>query len=213
MFRRLLSTPLILVLAVAVAAAGCGDSGDATRTETVERTVTTTVTTARGADEAPGDDVGARCSASGLDIDLPDQPDLPAPVADTREQLFDAAESCDFVRLGAIAARNTEGFGFTFGTEKDPVVYWRSVDDQQRTLERLARILTAPYVKTNQGGVAYAWPSVYTDAPTSADYAALVKSGAYTQREVDAFRQGGIYYGYRTSIAPNGTWQFFTVGD
>lgn len=200
-----------IAIVIAVLVAGCGGSDQptsvtttVTRTETVTKTVT-----------APASKL-ASCSTDHARYTLSAQPALPAPVARTRQELFDAATSCDFEQLGAIAARNTDGFAFTFGAETDPVAYWKSIDAKERTLDILARILTTPFVKTNQGGVAYAWPSVYHDTPTAAEYADLVASGAYTQAEVDAFQQpnGGIgYLGYRVSIAPDGTWQFFTVGD
>ncbi|MCW2924739.1 MAG: hypothetical protein JWM98_2143 [Thermoleophilia bacterium] len=190
----------LLVLLTSLGAGGCTPWGLGPSARHV-----TTPATSRPATEA--------CSAAGLDLKLPDEPKLPPAVARTRHELFDAASACDFDSLGTIAGRNTAGFGFTSGTETDPAAYWRSVDAKQRTLERLARILTGPYVVTNQGSRAFAWPNTYTDAPTASDYAALVRSGAYTQAEADAFRKDGSYYGYRVSIAPDGTWQFFTVGD
>lgn len=196
-------TKLLVVLGLLLA--GCGGGA---------RTVTETVTVDRDAgSEDAGEPVRQKCSADQLVLTLPEQADLPAPVAQTRSDLFEAALDCDFETLGSIAARNEDGFGFSFDDEEDPVAAWREADGRERTLDRLARLLTAPVVVKHEGGVTYAWPSVYTDAPTDEDYEALIETGAYTRREATAFQADGSYVGYRISIKADGTWNFYTVGD
>lgn len=201
-----------IIVALALLVAGCGGDAETrtiTRTVTETETVTAPATTEGGASTAS--DVA--CSTSGADLELPEEADLPEPVARTREELFGAALACDFEALGQVAERNEAGFRFTFGAERDPVEYWRRLDRRERILDRLARILTAPSTTTNVGGVSYVWPAVHRDKPSTADYADLVQTGAYSAAEATTFRTSGAYPGYRVGIKADGTWSYFTAGD
>jgi len=109
--RRLL---VLLALLLATVAAGCG-SGDeeaTTVTVTTTETVTETVTTPTGSGGSGGD-----CSAAGLSADLPDDPALPAAVADVRRQIAEAAVACDYDRLQELALEGGGGFTYSFGGE------------------------------------------------------------------------------------------------
>lgn len=199
--KRIAPAALVALLA-AVVVAGCGDDDDKPATNQDTRSTSTTPTTSTSPAE--------ECSASGLEIELPAGTDLPEPVERTRMSLFADATSCDFDALAETAAENPD-FGFAPGAG-DPAAYWRSVDAEQRIMERIARLLTTPSVEKDEGGVYYAWPSVYEDTPSAADYDDLVASGAYTKAEAAAFQRDGSYYGLRIAIKPDGAWHFLTSG-
>ena len=59
----------------------------------------------------------------------------------------------------------------------------------------------------------YAWPTVYNESPTDADWQALVDSGLYPAATIEQMKAAGMYLGYRTAITPDGDWQFFVAGD
>lgn len=207
LFRRVTAAVLVPCLALVIAA--CGDDSSDTKSDPSksDTKTTTTETVDNTVPEAKTD-----CSAKGQDLEFTEQPDLPEPVAKTRRTLFLAAASCDYEALGGEALENPD-FGFTFGTEKDPIAVWKAADAKQRTMERLARLLSGPYIVRDEGGDTYAWPSVYQDKPSKDDYADLVTTGAYSQAEADSFEQGGSYFGYRIAIKADGAWSYFLTGD
>jgi hypothetical protein len=153
------------------------------------------------------------CSAANLSAKLPKQK-LPAAVASVRARIAAAAVACDYAKLQKIALEKGNGFKFSFGTGRSAAAYWRKLESQHRDkpLARLVKILTIPVTRNETG--AYAWPSAYTDKPTTANWNALVQKGVYTRTQVNRMRKGGnVYYGYRTAITRSGDWQFFVAGD
>lgn len=197
---------LTLVAICACLLAACDDGHDTTTvTDTRPETETVTSTTAT---------TETRCSASGLEIELPAAAGVPAAVATTRRQLFDAATGCDFKRLGELAARS-EQFSYTFGlTDDDPAGHWERTDKRDDTLRILAQVLTAPRGVVRDGDQElHVWPSAQAASPTEADWRALARTGAYTTAEIDRFRTAGGYYGFRVGILDDGTWIYFIAGD
>jgi hypothetical protein len=209
--------PLVLLAGLALAAlalAGCGTGTDEAgspqpATVTVTETQTVTETETEAATAEPELD----CSTAGLRTTLPDQ-DLPAPVAEVREEIFGAAIACDYDELERLALEQGEGFTFSYGGGTSAADYWRELeesgtDDPMRTL---VTILSLPYTRNESGS--YAWPTAYQESPSEADWQALVDAGLYTQDEVDRMKtQGTGYLGYRTAISADGDWQFFVAGD
>jgi hypothetical protein len=197
---------LLLVLAVVAAlAAGCGGGGEeaSTVTVTTSETVTETVTTT---EEPAG---GGDCSAAGLSADLPDDPALPAPVAELRQRIADAAVACDYDGLQALALEGGTGFTYSYGGETSAADYWAGAEERG---EEVLRILVESLRQTGheyQGN--WVWPTAYTDKPTDADWEAL--EGLYPQAQLDAMRQSGSFLGYRVGITPAGDWRFYVAGD
>jgi hypothetical protein len=199
---------------VALALAGCGTddadeaSGPATVTVTETETVVEEPTTTAEIETQPA----SECSTSGLRVTLPDQ-DLPAPVAETRQEIFDAAVACDYDTLEQLASE--EGFTFSYGAETDASDYWRGLEEsgeEPKPMRALAAILTLPVTRNEAGS--YAWPSAYDESPTAADWLALAHTGLYSEEQLEQMRtQGTGYLGYRTAITPEGEWQFFVAGD
>jgi hypothetical protein len=206
---------VLLSLLLLLAFVGCGgdDANDAAGPETV--TVTETVVETQTETETIREPQ-ARCSATGaVATPLPEQ-DLPEPVAEVRQRIFDAALACDYEALEAIALEKGEGFTFSYGGGTDASDYWRDVEEAGTEtplpMRALATILTMPFTRNEAGS--YAWPTAYSESPTDEAWRALVVSGLYTQEEVDAMRAGGTgYLGYRTAITADGDWQFFVAGD
>jgi hypothetical protein len=201
---------LLALTAVALVIAGCSSGGSdetaASQPVTVTETVTETETVA---------EPEVRCSSAAIRATLTDQ-DLPEPVADVRERIFDAAVACDYDRLEQIALEQGEGFTFSYGAETDASEQWRRAEEESaeepKPMRALAAILTMPYTRNESGS--YAWPTAYSESPSAEAWRLLVVSGLYSQEEVDLMQaQGTGYLGYRTAITADGDWQFFVAGD
>src|ERR671919_1089461 len=80
-----------LLLAAAMVMAACGG-------ETIEASGGRPSPTGAGEDEA-----AERCSASGMSAELAEQVRLPAPVAETRRAIVEAAAVCDYEVLEGMA--------------------------------------------------------------------------------------------------------------
>ena len=207
-----MSTRLLLATVLVLALAGCGsedgsDDAASTQPATVTQTVTETETVAVEPEVS--------CSTAGLRLTLPEQ-DLPPAVADVRKRVFDAAVACDYDGLEQIALEKGEGFTFSYGGGGSAADYWRMAEEtstaEPKPMRALAAILTQPFTRNESGS--YAWPTAYNEAPTEADWQALVDAGLYTQGEIDSMQAGGTgYLGYRTAITADGDWQFFVAGD
>ncbi len=201
---------LLLALVLVLALAACGSESDDTAAPTPE-TVTVTETETLEAEEPAGPE--GECSTAGLRLNLPDQ-DLPAPVADVRKRVFDAAIACDYVTLEQIALEQGEGFTYSYGVEADSAAgHWQELEESgtEEPMRILATILTMPYTRNESGS--YAWPTAYSESPTDEAWQALVDAGLYSQEEIDSMKAGGMYFGYRTAITADGDWQFFVAGD
>jgi hypothetical protein len=117
-----------------------------------------------------------------------------------------AAVRCDYARLAALAGRP---FTFSYGAQRDPAAFWRAREAAgEPVLRRLVAILSQP---STQLGKLLVWPSAYRDTPRAADWKALER--IYPKAQVEAWRRGGVYYGYRAGITPRGDWLFFVAGD
>ena len=203
---------LLFALVLVLALAACGSDSENTADPAPE-TVTVTETETVEAEEPAEPE--AECSTAGLRLSLPDQ-ELPQPVADVRERVFDAAVACDYDTLEQIALEQGEGFTFSYGAGPDDsaAAHWRELEESgaEEPMRVLATILTLPYTRNESGS--YAWPTAYSEAPTEEAWQALVDAGLYTQEEIDGMRSGGTgYLGYRTAITADGDWQFFVAGD
>jgi hypothetical protein len=202
---------LLLALLLVPALAACGSDSENTADpapETVTVTQTETVEAEEPAEPEPG------CAAAELNRVLPEE-DLPQPVADVRQRVFDAALACDYEALEEIALEQGEGFTFSYGAGPDDsaAAYWRELEESgaEQPLRVLATILTLPHTRNESGS--YAWPNAYSESPTDEAWQALVDAGLYTQEELDPMKAGGMYLGYRTAITAEGDWQFFVAGD
>jgi hypothetical protein len=202
---------LLLAVSLALALAGCGSSdGSNDAASTQPTTVTQTVTTTETVTQKPE----VTCSTAGLRLTLPEQ-DLPPAVAEVRQRIFDAAVACDYDTLEQVALEKGEGFTFSYGASGSAADYWRMVEEsstaEPKPMRALTTILTLPYTRNETGS--YAWPTVYDESPTDADWQALAATGLYTQAQVDSMKAAGSYLGYRTAITADGDWQFFVAGD
>lgn len=207
---------ILLALVLVLGLSACGsESEEAAAPAPATVTVTQTETVEA---EAPAE-TEAECSTAGLRLNLSEQ-ELPAPVADVRQRVFDAAIACDYDTLEQVALEEGEGFTFSYGAGPDDSAaeHWRRVEqdaeEEPLPMRALAAILTMPYTRNESGS--YAWPTAYSESPTDEAWQSLVDSGLYSQAEVDGMRSGpgaGGYLGYRTAITAEGDWQFFVAGD
>lgn len=156
------------------------------------------------------------CSAHGAEVAAAPaaQPGLPAAVADTRAEVFQAATTCDFERLDELAG---EGFTYSFGEQDDPIAHWRRQEsDGREPMRFLAGMLNRPYATVAvQGETQYVWPSAFSydnweDVP-EADREAL--KPLYDEDDFAEFARFGGYMGYRVGIGADGQWLFFVAGD
>ena len=217
------SVALIGVLALVLASCdtGTGDPGnDSTTTTPADIRTTTASENNSTTTTTPTTSTSTRtplCSADGL-VAADEQPqgDLPAEVAAMRMELLEAATSCDFDRLGALATANSTAY--TFGGGFDPGGYWRDAEENgQKPLADLVRLLNLEPVlyDVGEGNVFYVWPAVYalpdwSDATEQQRQELADLFGADQLAGWDSF---GGYVGYRVGITTDGRWTFFVAGD
>lgn len=166
--------------------------------------------------QAPTTPAAAACSAAELPNELKAQPGLPNAVASTRQEIYQAAVSCDLDRLGELVA---EEFTYSFGGGEDPVGFWRDAELRAETpapMRHLAGLLQRPYgTRQVQGRTQYEWPSAFgydawSDVPEQ-DRQAL--EPLYDAEDFARFAQFGAYVGYRVILTEDGSWTAFVAGD
>lgn len=141
------------------------------------------------------------------DLELPEQ-ELPAPVAATRQRLFELAVACDYQGLAELV--ESDATSFTFGGSGDPAAFWvGEARNGTEPLAVLARLLTLDPGLHPDGW--YAWPAAHLDNADEAAWQELEAAGLGAGI-VDS-SEGRAYYGYRVGIAADGTWMFFVAGD
>jgi hypothetical protein len=196
-------TPLALAALLLLAACGSDSGGVVADGPPSTTTTTASTTTSTSAD--------AECSTSGVRLVLADQ-DLPAPVAEKRQAIFDAAVACDF---DALAAEAGDEFNFTFGNPGEgPAAHWRQQEQEgHAVLLPLARVLNLPSAERDEleGKPFRSWPSADQEHRTQADWDAL--RGLYTDEQVEQFQAADSYTGWRTAITDAGDWMYFVAGD
>ena len=158
------------------------------------------------------------CSTTGLDLDLVPQPGLPAPVAVTRQAIFNAAMACDYDGLQALADAGDEFFTASFGGSD--ISHYRSLESRGgAALAYMARLLNLAYAIETEDAVYYTWPSAfrllespYGDGLPDTDYQMLLE--LYTVEGLQEMFDGiGGYVGFRHGIIEDGEWWFFVAGD
>ncbi len=203
--RVLLLLPLVLTLIVPSACGseepGTTSGPTSTSAPIVTSGVTSTTTVAGG------------CSASSLYVDLSPEPDLPAPVAVTRNAIFTAAMACDFAGLEELATTGSAEFTFSFGApEEGPAAYWQAAEERgEPVLAWLATILNVPYGRL---GDQYLWPFAHAldfGSLSSAERDLLEEY--FPDADIAGWEGAVGYMGYRVGISPEGEWLYFVAGD
>lgn len=150
-------------------------------------------------------------SAKALGLGLQPQRGLPAPVQAMRKKILEAAFRGEVAKLGRIATEGRPGFDCSFGLPISPHAFWVAEERRgAKVLALMVRTLRLPYGKQ---GSSYVWPAAAGDAPTEADWKALVN--LYGQRQVTLWQgpEHSGYTGMRLGIAPDGDWLFAIAGD
>ena len=158
---------------------------------------------------------GDQCSAAGLPAEPAAIPDLPGPVAQTRQAIVAAATACDYDRLATLGREGS--FTYSFGADDDPAGFWRRAEAAgERPLAALVQFLNRPAAtRAVDGATQYLWPRAYTYESWDA-VPADARDGlrpVYGDEDFEQFARFGAYSGYRTGIAADGDWQFFVAGD
>ena len=171
-----------------------------------------------------GVESGGSPACSGLDVpaDLPEQPMLPAAVAETRSALFEAARTCNWDALYDLVGE--QSVAVTFGElTTHPVAWLRRFEDgtQVRLMWWLAQTLrlpasTGPANEVEPGAdPLWVWPSAFAaeswEAVADADRQALRE--IYDDNDFEGYAEYGAFIGYRVGIDADGTWLFFLIGD
>jgi hypothetical protein len=194
--REMIRRRAALLLAAAIVMGACGG-------ETIE---------ASGGQPSPTgaaeDGREATCSAAGLSADLPEQPGLPAPVAETRRAIAEVAAACDYEVLEALALSDGT-FTYSFGEGEGPAAFWRDAEGRgEEPLALLVLLLDLPHVKEDRF---YTWPSAAGARATDEAWESL--KAVFTEEEIDQWRRFGAYLGYRVGITAGGDWAFYVAGD
>lgn len=144
---------------------------------------------------------------------------LPAPVARTRARILEAARSGDVEQLAAVMQSGETMPIFTFGDEKNPLIYWRANYPDSGGVEVLAiliNILEAGFVRIDPGTPQemYVWPYfAFTPLKTLTPAQKVALFRIVTGADYKEMNEFGAYIFYRLGIAPDGTWHFFVSGD
>ena len=158
------------------------------------------------------------CSAEGLGSELVGQPSLPAPVAELRTALYEAARACDWDTLQGLLDPAT--FSYSFGESGDPIAYWQRQELlHYRPMYYLAEILQRPFglVETGDSPI-HTWPSAqaygsWAEVP-EADRQAL--RPLYQDLDFALFEEFDGYLGFRVGIrssADEAHWIYAIEGD
>ncbi|HVL80007.1 MAG TPA: hypothetical protein VM840_00265 [Actinomycetota bacterium] len=168
----------------------------------------------------------AECSAARLTNDLTDQSaDIPAAVRITRQAIAEAAVSCDYEKLVELAA--TDG-RFTYSLDEpsrtdrrgwDPTAWWRAQEDGGiEVLAVMVRLLDMrPVLGQQVQGEQrverlYVWPRAFDPGDTvDTDWEDVRK--IHSDEQAQAWRQQGVYHGWRLAIDDEGHWIFFVTGE
>ena len=144
---------------------------------------------------------------------------LPPALRRLREQILEAAASGDPERLRPIFEANGEPPAMSFRESDDPIEALKALAGDPEGREILAilmEVLEAGYVHVDAGTPEelYIWPYFARypvdalTAPQLVELFRLVFSGDY-----EDMKSYGAYISYRVGFGPDGTWQFFLVGD
>lgn len=152
------------------------------------------------------------CSAAGMSPVGP-QAGLPEVVAEMRADIVEAAASCDYETLEALAGEKIlTSFG---GGAFESFYEWRDQGDDK--LDLMVSLLSMPYglqVIDGQPDI-YAWPEVFTydswDEISEDELDALRQ--IYTDEELGQSEEFGGYALWRLGITEDGDWKFFLAGD
>lgn len=159
------------------------------------------------------------CSTTGLDLQLADQPGLPAAVAATRRAIFDAAMACDVAGLALLAS--TEGFTASFGGGEPGMLWAQQESSGYPALRTLVQHLNLAVTEWGDGGdiAGYVWPSAFLELESAAgdglpveEYESLLELYPLAELE-EMFAAIGGYIGHRIGIEPDGTWIYYVAGD
>jgi len=144
---------------------------------------------------------------------------LPMPVARTRARILEAARSGELEKLAAVMQSGETVPIFTFGDEKNPLIYWRANYPDSGGVEVLAiliNILEAGFVRIDQGTPQemYVWPYfAFTPLKSLSPEQKVALFRIVTGADYKEMNEFGAYIFYRLGIAPDGTWHFFVSGD
>jgi len=182
---------------------------------TVPPTTATTVNTTGATQTTVGQQrpsLPEDCSARGLGP-WPDQPGLPAPVAEKRAAILDAATACDLDRLIALTAPD---FLASLGGG-DTAAIWADLEaNGEEPMRFLVELLGLPHrrIQGADATIYYTWPAAFGLDPgeplSDQDRADL--SRLYSDEEIEQFEELG-YVGYRIVIYDGGAWVNFVGGD
>ncbi len=142
--------PVLFLLAAACGGNGdAGDGADATTTRSAStRPTTTTAPPSPRPAESPSPGRTAACSAAELSEDVPEPPNLPAPVAMMRKEILKAAVNCEYDLLQALAMRPDGAFQYSTteesaGPNAQPARFWQEREEAgEQPLKVLVEILT-----------------------------------------------------------------------
>jgi hypothetical protein len=144
---------------------------------------------------------------------------LPPPVARMRTRILEAARSGDLEKLVAVMQSGETMPIFTFGDEKNPLIFWRANYPDSGGIEVLAilvNILETGYVLIDKGTPQemYVWPYfAFTPLKTLTGEQKVALFRIVTGADYKEMNEFGAYIFYRLGIAPDGTWHFFVSGD
>jgi hypothetical protein len=144
---------------------------------------------------------------------------LPAPVARMRARILEAARSGELEKLAAVMQSGETTPIFTFGDEKNPLIYWRANYPDSGGVEVLAiliNILEAGFVRIDRGTPQemYVWPYfAFTPLKSLSPEQKVALFRIVTGADYKEMNEFGAYIFYRLGIAPDGTWHFFVSGD
>lgn len=151
-----------------------------------------------------------KCSAVGMNIHPLIPLKLPPKVKAMRQQILEAAVTCDIPRLEKLGLAGRQRFNFTFGKEKRPSQVWKRREAAgHQILAKIVKILRLPHGKDGKG--LYVWPAAQAPDAPEESWEDLIPM--YGEREVKLFQNYSGYTGLRMAIATDGDWLYCIDGD
>ncbi len=144
---------------------------------------------------------------------------LPEPVQKMRRWIISAARSGNLEKMRAPLEAGELPLAFSFGDETDAISHWRQVSrdgEGREILAEMLKVLSAGYAVIDPGSAdeLFVWPyhAVYPlnklSGSQKVELFLLVNPD-----DARTMEESGVYFGYRTGISADGTWQFFVAGD
>ncbi len=155
------------------------------------------------------------CSAAGMPIELPEDPDMPGPVDVMRRVIVEDAVACDFDALADLARPGGFEHSMNPNAPGDPVEYWLTAEGAGvGALAGMVTLLGFHHGAVDDGGtLLYVWPAAaaYDDWESTPATARAELEALFTPEDLERFVDENLYLGQSLAIDETGNWRWYLM--